>query len=254
MDLGPCTAAVHVRDRGAMTPLTFGGIHPERHSAGHAGWLRAAVLGANDGLVSTASLMVGVSASGASFGSILTAGLAGLSAGAMAMAAGEYVSVSAQSDIERADRAKEAKELAEDPESELLELAEIYAERGIPRDLALEVAQALHADDPLTAHLRDELGHSEAFTARPVQAASASAASFTVGGLVPFVGLLAQGSWLRPALIVAVTLVGLLIAGVLGARVAGSPAMRPALRVLLGGAAAMAITALVGQIAHVSGV
>lgn len=238
-----------------MAPFPFAATtHPERHSAGHAGWLRAAVLGANDGLVSSASLMVGVSASGAGFGAVLTAGVAGLSAGAMAMAAGEYVSVSAQADIERADRAKEARELAEDPEAELLELAGIYADRGVPKDLALQVAEALHAGDPLTAHLRDELGHSETFTARPVQAATASAASFLAGGLVPFLGLLAHGGALRSVMIVAVALVGLVVAGILGARVAGGPVTRPALRVLLGGAAAMGVTALVGQLAHVSGV
>lgn len=228
--------------------------HPERHSAGHAGWLRAAVLGANDGLVSTASLMVGVSAAGATYASILTAGLAGLSAGAMAMAAGEYVSVSAQVDIEVADRARETKELAEDPEAELLELAGIYTSRGVPDHLAREVAEALHAHDALAAHLRDELGHSESLAARPVQAAAASAASFVAGGLVPFLGLLAPGQGLRSLGIVVVTLVGLVVAGILGARVAGGSTTRPALRVLLGGAAAMAVTALVGQLAHVSGV
>jgi VIT1/CCC1 family predicted Fe2+/Mn2+ transporter len=228
--------------------------HRETHRAEHAGWLRAAVLGANDGLVSTASLMVGVAAASAGSAAIVTAGLAGVSAGAMAMAAGEYVSVSAQVDIERADRAKETRELAEQPENELAELAQIYSNRGLPNDLALRVAEALHRHDPLKAHLRDELGHTEAATARPVQAALASAASFLLGGLVPFLGLAAHGPLLRPWAIVTVTLAGLLIAGVLGARVAGGPALRPALRVLLGGASAMAITALVGQIAHVSGV
>lgn len=237
-----------------MAAFLFAETHRERHSAGHAGWLRAAVLGANDGLVSTASLMVGVSASGAGFAAILTAGVAGLSAGAMAMAAGEYVSVSAPVDIEHADRAKETRELAEDPQVELLELAGIYAERGIPDDLALQVAKALHAHDPLTAHLRDELGHSETVSARPVQAAVASAASFLAGGLVPFVGLFAHGATLRSVMIVVVALLGLVVAGLLGARVAGGRMTRPALRVLVGGAAAMAVTALVGQIAHVSGV
>ena len=229
-------------------------LHPERHRAGHAGWLRAAVLGANDGLVSTASLMVGVTSAGAGAGAIVTAGLAGLSAGAMAMAAGEYVSVSAQVDIERADRGKETHELASDPDAELLELAGIYASRGVPPALATQVAEALHAHDPLGAHLRDELGHSEAGAARPVQAALASAGSFLVGGLVPFLGLVATGSGTRLALIVVVTLVGLVVAGVLGARVAGAAVLRPSLRVLIGGAAAMAVTALVGQIAHVSGI
>lgn len=227
--------------------------HAETHRAEHAGWLRAAVLGANDGLVSTASLMVGVAASGASFGATVTAGLAGLSAGAMAMAAGEYVSVSAQVDIEPADRAKERRELAQQPDAELAELAGIYAARGVPRDLAMQVAQALHARDPLEAHPRDELGHTEAGAARPVQAALASACSFLLGGLIPFLGLLVQDAGLRPWAIVIVTLLGLVVAGVAGARIAGGTLVRPALRVLLGGAAAMAITALVGQIAHVAG-
>ena len=227
--------------------------HPEAHRAGHAGWLRAAVLGANDGLVSTASLMVGVAAAGATSGAIVTAGLAGLSAGALAMAAGEYVSVSAQVDIERADRAKETRELAEQPEAELAELAGLYTARGVPADLAMQVAQAMHARDPLEAHMRDELGHTEASAARPIQAALASASSFLLGGLIPFLGLLAHGTGPRVWAIVAVTLLGLTVAGVTGARIAGGAIARPALRVLLGGAAAMAITALVGQIAHVSG-
>ncbi len=228
--------------------------HSEVHRAEHAGWLRAAVLGANDGLVSTASMMVGVAAAGAGSGALITAGLAGLSAGAMSMAVGEYVSVSSQVDLERADRSKEAKELAAQPEAELAELAGIYRDRGLPDDLALRVAEAMHAKDPLEAHLRDELGHTEAAAARPVQAAFASASSFLAGGLIPFLGLLAHGPLLRPWAIVAVTLVGLASAGVTGARIAGSPALRPALRVLLGGALAMAITAAVGQLAHISGV
>jgi len=227
--------------------------HRESHRVGRAGWLRAAVLGANDGLVSTASLMVGVAAAGASSGAVVTAGLAGVSAGAMAMAAGEYVSVSAQVDVERADRAKERRELAEQPEAELAELASIYVGRGLPKELAAEVARAMHDRDPLEAHLRDELGHTEAGAARPVQAAIASAASFLLGGLVPFLGLLVHGMGTRVWAIVGVTLLGLALAGIAGARIAGGSLVRPALRVLIGGAAAMAITALVGQIAHVSG-
>lgn len=228
--------------------------HAETHRAGHSGWLRAAVLGANDGLVSTSSLMVGIAASGASSTVIITAGIAGLSAGAMAMAAGEYVSVSSQVDVERADRAKEARELADQPEAELHELAGIYAARGLPAELAMDVAQILHSHDPLEAHLRDELGHSEAGAARPIQAAVASAASFLIGGFIPFLGLLAHGSALRPWMIVTVTLIGLAAAGVGSARIAGGRVLRPTLRVLLGGTAAMAVTALVGQIAHISGV
>jgi VIT1/CCC1 family predicted Fe2+/Mn2+ transporter len=228
--------------------------HAETHRAGHSGWLRAAVLGANDGLVSTSSLMVGIAASGASSALIITAGVAGLSAGAMAMAAGEYVSVSSQVDVERADRVKEARELADQPDAELRELADIYTTRGLPTDLAMQVAQILHSHDPLAAHLRDELGHSEAGAARPIQAALASATSFLIGGLIPFLGLLAHGSVLRPWMIVVFTLFGLAAAGVGSAGIAGGRILRPTLRVLLGGAAAMTVTALVGQIAHISGV
>jgi vacuolar iron transporter family protein len=227
--------------------------HSEAHRTGRAGWLRAAVLGANDGLVSTSSLMVGVAASGASTGAILTAGIAGLAAGAMAMAAGEYVSVSSQSDVERADRETEIAELAADPDGELEELTQIYQARGVPRALAEQVAVALHADDPLQAHLRDELGQHESTRARPGQAAGASAASFTMGGLVPFLGMLAAGQGARLVLIVSVTIVGLAVAGVLGARAAGTTLLRPTLRVVLGGSAAMVVTAAIGQIAHVSG-
>ncbi|WP_020659081.1 VIT1/CCC1 transporter family protein [Amycolatopsis benzoatilytica] len=227
--------------------------HRETHRAAHAGWLRAAVLGANDGLVSTASLMVGIAASGAPAGGVVTAGLAGLAAGSMAMAAGEYVSVSSQVDVERADRAKEERELAEDPDAELEELTGIYQERGLPRPLAEQVAATLHEKDPLTTHLRDELGYSEATAARPLQAALASAASFLVGGLVPFLGLLGPTTAGRLWLIVAVALVGLAVAGVLGARVAGTKLLYPALRVVIGGGLAMLITALVGQLAHVAG-
>ena len=152
--------------------------HFERHRSGRSGWLRAAVLGADDGLVSTAALLVGVAASGATRNAILTAGVAALSAGAMAMAIGEYVSVSAQADTETADRRREEAELAADPESELSELTAIYERRGLPSELAAEVAAALQQADPLAAHLRDELGQTEAGAARPLQAAIASAASF----------------------------------------------------------------------------
>ena len=227
--------------------------HAESHRAGHAGWLRAAVLGANDGLVSTASLMVGVAASGATAAVVVMAGMAGVAAGAMSMAAGEYVSVSSQVDVERADRAKEQRELAEDPEAELAELAGIYRARGLPEELAAQVAVALHEADPLAAHLRDELGQSETTAARPVQAALASAGSFLVGGLLPFLGLLGSTPAARIWVIVAVTLVGLAVAGVLSARIAGTTVLRPALRVVLGGGLAMAVTAAVGQLAHVSG-
>ena len=228
--------------------------HAEAHRGEHAGWLRAAVLGANDGLVSTASLMVGVAASGAAAATVLTAGIAGLAGGSMAMAAGEYVSVSSQVDVERGDRAKEQRELTADPEAELAELAGIYRDRGLPADLADQVAQALHDADPLGAHLRDELGHSEITAARPVQAAAASAASFLIGGLLPLLGLVAPTPTTKLWLIVAVTLIGLAVAGILGAWIAGTALARPALRVMLGGGLAMLVTALVGQLVHISGI
>ncbi|MFE3059597.1 VIT1/CCC1 transporter family protein [Nocardia sp. NPDC059239] len=237
-----------------MTFLEMVNPHAERHRGEHAGWLRAAVLGANDGLVSTASLMVGVAASGAAAGAVLTAGLAGLAAGSMAMAAGEYVSVSSQVDVERGDRAKEELELATDPEAELAELAGIYRARGLPAELAAQVAAALHDNDPLDAHLRDELGHTEITAARPLQAAMASATSFFIGGLLPLLGLIAPTSATRLLLIVIVTVLGLAIAGILGARVAGTSVLGPALRVVIGGSLAMAITALVGQLVHVAGI
>lgn len=228
--------------------------HLETHGTARAGWLRAAVLGANDGLVSTASLMVGVAASGAAAGAVVTAGLAGVAAGSMAMAAGEYVSVSSQVDVERADEELEKRELAANPEGELAELTEIYQSRGVPAELARQVAAALHDNDPLRAHLRDELGHTAATAARPLQASVASAASFLMGGLVPFLGLLAPTHATRLGLIVVVTLCGLGVAGVLGARAAGVGMLRPALRVLIGGGLAMAVTAAVGQLAHVGGI
>lgn len=228
--------------------------HAEGHRGEHAGWLRAAVLGANDGLVSTASLMVGVAASGAAAGGVLTAGIAGLAAGSMAMAAGEYVSVSSQVDVERGDRAKEQHELATDPHAELAELAGIYRDRGLPADLADQVAQALHDADPLAAHLRDELGHTDITAARPLQAAGASAASFFIGGLIPLLGLLAPTPTTKLWLIVAVTVIGLAVAGILGAWIAGTSLARPALRVVIGGGLAMLVTALVGQLVNVAGI
>ncbi|KJE23824.1 putative membrane protein [Frankia torreyi] len=227
--------------------------HRERHGAQRAGWLRAAVLGANDGLVSTSSLVVGVAASGASSGAILTAGLAGLTAGALSMAAGEFVSVSAQADIERADIALERAELAASPAAEFAELVGIYERRGLPRDLAEKVAEELTERDALGAHLRDELGHNEINEARPLQAASASAGSFTLGALVPFIGMAAPAGTARLLLIVAVTVLGLAVAGALAARAAGTALLRPTLRVVLGGCVAMAVTALVGVLADAAG-
>jgi len=198
--------------------------------------------------------MVGVAASGASARSVVTAGVAGVAAGAMAMAAGEYVSVSSQRDVEEADRRREATEQRLYPEAEQRELVGIYQSRGLPAALAEQVAEAFHAGDPLEAHLRDELGHSVHSRARPIQAAIASAACFTLGGLIPFVGLVGAGETLRLVLIVVVTILGLAGAGVLGARVAGGPVTRPALRVIAGGGAAMAVTAAVGHLAHISGI
>lgn len=228
--------------------------HAEAHRGQHAGWLRAAVLGANDGLVSTASLMVGVAASGAAAATVLTAGVAAVVAGSMAMAAGEYVSVSSQVDVERADRAKEAHELAANPEAELAELASIYRRRGVPGPLSQQIAEALHEADPLGAHLRDELGHSDISAARPLQAGAASAASFFVGGLSPLLGMLGSTAPARLWLIAAVTIVGLAITGLLGARIAGIGIVRPTLRVVIGGGLAMAVTAMVGQLFHASGI
>ncbi|MBV9319172.1 MAG: VIT1/CCC1 transporter family protein [Mycobacterium sp.] len=228
--------------------------HAEVHRGEHAGWLRAAILGANDGLVSTASLMVGVAASGAAAAAVLTAGVAGIAAGSMAMAAGEYVSVSSQVDVERADRAQEKRELAANPAAELAELASIYRARGVPEPLAEQVAQALHDADPLEAHLRDELGQTDITAARPLQASAASAASFFIGGLLPLIGLLAPTATFRLWLIIAVTLIGLAVTGILGAWIAGIRLARPALRVLIGGGLAMAVTALVGQLVKISGI
>lgn len=226
-------------------------IHHRTHRTG---WLRAAVLGANDGLVSTSSLMIGVAVSGVSTGIVITAGLAGLTAGAMAMAAGEYVSVSSQSDIEKADEQLEAEHQRLDPEGELDELTEIYEERGLPYELARQVAEKMHEKDALAAHLRDELGQYNHTRARPVQAASASAISFLTGGLIPFLGMLANSSQSRIFAMVAVTVIGLALAGLLGARAAGTRLLPPTLRVMLGGSAAMAATALIGHLAHVRGI
>ncbi len=229
------------------------------HLGHRSGWLRAAVLGANDGLVSTSSLMVGVAtASSAHGGAVLTAGLAGIAAGAMAMAAGEWVSVSSQADVEAADLERERRELATDPVGELEELTQIYQERGLSRELAEQVARELSKGDVetlLAVHAREELGHHETSVARPGQAALASATSFTAGGIVPLLGMLGRlDGTARIMLIVAVTVLGLAVAGVLGARVAGVGWRRPTLRVLLGGAAAMAVTALLGHLVGLAGV
>ena len=223
------------------------------HRTHRAGWLRAAVLGANDGLVSTASLMIGVAAAkSGEHGFLITAGAAGIAAGAMSMAVGEYVSVRSQNDIEESDRLLEMEHLAIDPDGELEELAEIYVARGLSKELALQVAKEMHDHDALAAHLRDELGQHHNTRARPTQAALASAAAFTLGGLIPMVGMFAPTPNGRTTTIVAITLFGLIVAGIIGARIAGTGPLRPTVRILLGGSLAMAVTAGIGQLVHIT--
>jgi len=220
----------------------------ERHYIGRTGWLRAAVLGANDGIISTASLVIGVAAAGTSLGAVLTAGVAGMVAGSMSMAAGEYVSVSSQADTERADLAREAQELIDDPAFETNELARIYARRGIEPRLAQQVAEQLMAKDALGAHARDELGISEATTPKPIQAAFASAASFAVGAALPIIALLATPQRLIVPTVSGTSLVFLALLGAFGAKVGGAHIVKPMLRVAFWGALAMAITAGVGAL------
>jgi VIT1/CCC1 family predicted Fe2+/Mn2+ transporter len=222
--------------------------HRERHRFERIGWLRAAVLGANDGIVSTASLMIGVAASSASTSAIAVAGLAGLAAGAMSMAVGEYVSVSSQRDTENADIRKEEAELQKSPDSELNELTHIYVQRGLEAGLARSVAEQLTAADPLGAHLRDELGITHATKARPWQAAFVSVISFGLGAAIPLLALAVAGGIDPIAVIAIAALVVLAITGAVGGRLGGAPVPRAALRVLVGGGAAMAITALVGNL------
>ena len=223
-------------------------MHVERHRTAHIGWLRAAVLGANDGLISTASLVVGVAASGTGRTAVLIAGVAGLVAGAMSMAAGEYVSVSSQSDTEQADLARERKELNENIGFEREELADIYVKRGVDPGLARQVADQLMAKDALMAHARDELGISEITTARPVQAALTSAATFAVGAAMPlFMVLVSPASMLVP-LVSAASLVFLALLGAIGARAGGANILRATARVTFWGALAMALTAGIGAL------
>jgi VIT1/CCC1 family predicted Fe2+/Mn2+ transporter len=220
--------------------------HHESHLISRIGWLRAAVLGANDGIVSTASLIIGVAAAAQSPSAILITGVAALVAGAMSMAAGEYVSVSSQADTEKADRAREAQEQIDDPAAELEELTRIYMARGLDRKLASEVAAQFTAKDPLKAHLRDELGLSTHLEARPVQAAGASAASFAVGAAFPLLLVLLLP---RSMLVWGVgigSILFLALLGVVGARAGGAPILRATVRVTFWGALAMAITAAVG--------
>lgn len=228
-------------------------IHPERHQVERIGWLRAAVLGANDGIVSTASLIVGVAAAASSKSEVLLAGVAGLVAGAMSMAAGEYVSVSSQADTETADLARERAELANDPEFEHRELAAIYRRRGLDEETADKVATQLMAQDALAAHARDELSINHITTARPVQAAFTSAATFTTGAALPLVA-----AWLsatgRPMIIAvsAASLVFLAVLGAIGAKTGSAPVARATFRVAFWGAAAMAITAGIGRLVGTS--
>ena len=220
------------------------------HRGNKSGWLRAAVLGSNDGLVSNASLLIGIAASGRiSF--LPVAGLAGIAAGSMSMAVGEYISVQSQADIEASDRQMEIEHLELDPVGELEELTQIYQERGLPRDLAEKVAHTLTEKDVLAAHLRDELGHFEANKANPLQAAVASALSFALGAAVPLIGALIGGTTTKVVLIISFTFLGLLATGGISSKLAGSPLVRTILRVLIGGGLGMAITAGIGALIHI---
>ncbi len=222
----------------------------QEHRAHRAGWLRAAVLGVNDGLVSTSSLMVGVSAAMQSDSVILTTGLAGIAAGALSMAVGEYVSVRSQVDIEESDRVLEADQHATNPEGEFLELVQIYMNRGLSEDLAKQVAEQMHAHNALETHLRDELGQFEHTKARPIQASIASAISFTLGGLIPFAGFYLPMIDSNAMRITAVTVVGLSIAGFISAKIAGTHLFKATARVVLGGVLGMVITGAIGAFAH----
>jgi len=220
-------------------------MHRERHLVARIGWLRAAVLGANDGIVSTASLIVGVAAA-ATKGDALLAGAAGLVAGAMSMAAGEYVSVSSQSDTEKADLSRERDELRKDPAAEEKELASIYRKRGLDRELAERVAHQFMSKDALAAHARDELGISELTTARPIQAAFTSALSFSVGAAMPLLAVIVSPAPYVVTSVAASSLIYLAILGAVGARAGGAGILRATIRVTFWGALAMAITAGIG--------
>ena len=221
---------------------------PEDHRSRRAGWIRAMVLGANDGLLSTGALLLGVAAAGATSRAVLVAGVAALAAGALSMGVGEYVSVSSQLDVMRADQHMEATELKRHPEAETRELTSIYQERGLSHDLAEQVAEALMAHDPLGAHMRDELGHTEEQRARPTQAAPSSMRSFAVGATVPLlVAVLTSGGVQVPA-IAAATIVGMVALGCVAASLGGAPLWRGALRVGIGGSAALAATFVIGTL------
>jgi VIT1/CCC1 family predicted Fe2+/Mn2+ transporter len=222
--------------------------HPENHLVDRIGWLRAAVLGANDGIISTASLIVGVAAAAAKQNDILIAGVAGLVAGAMSMAAGEYVSVSSQSDTEKADLARERRELSENPQAEYEELTEIYAKRGIDRTTAQQVARQLMANDPLTAHARDELGISEITTARPVQAALTSAVMFSVGAAMPLLMVVVSPANVLVPIVSAASLGFLALLGAIGGKAGGANMLRATIRVTFWGALALGATAGIGKL------
>ena len=223
-------------------------VHPESHLVARIGWLRAAVLGANDGIVSTASLIVGVAAASAASSNVLIAGIAGLVAGAMSMAAGEYVSVSSQSDTERADLARERAELANQPDFEREELAEIYVKRGLELTLARQVADQLMAKDALGVHAQEELGISEVTTARPIQAALTSAATFAVGATMPLLMVLVSPPSILVPVVSIASLVFLALLGAIGARAGGAGVIKATLRVTFWGAMAMALTAGIGTL------
>jgi len=222
--------------------------HREFHRTEHIGWLRAAVLGANDGLISTSSLVVGVASAHSERGAVLIAGMAGLVAGSLSMAAGEYVSVSSQSDTERADLERERRELATQPAAELAEITGIYVKRGLTPELAAQVARQLTDHDALGAHVRDELGMSESTRARPIQAALSSAAAFAIGAAPPVLLAAAVVTSRLTPVVMAVTLVLLIALGAAAARLGGAPMARGALRVGFWGAVAMAASALVGRL------
>ena len=233
-----------------MTPTS---AHPDDpHFVSRSGWLRAAVLGANDGVVSVSSLIVGVAAADPNPNAVIIAGIAGLSAGAMSMAAGEYVSVSSQADTERSDIARETKALQELPEAELAELAAIYRDKGLSTETALLVARELTAKDALGSHVRDELGLSEIHAAKPLQAASTSGLTFSIAAAVPLLAAYLAPAELITHVVIVVTILTLAALGALGAKVGAAPIMRATLRVVIWGAFAMAVTAGVGWLFGVS--
>jgi VIT1/CCC1 family predicted Fe2+/Mn2+ transporter len=222
--------------------------HGELHLVNRIGWLRAAVLGANDGIVSTASLIVGVASASTASSEVLVAGIAGLVAGSMSMAAGEYVSVSSQSDTEKADLSRERQELIKQPDFEREELAQIYVDRGVEPVLARQVADQLMAKDALSAHARDELGISEMMTARPIQAALTSAATFAVGAAMPLLMVIVSPASMLVITVSVASLAFLALLGAIGARAGGAGVVRPTLRVTFWGAFAMALTAGIGYL------